>query len=179
MPEELRDAAWHKEVVIACPFSGGASGETKMNEVLEWLSTMLVSLELNEQDDELDELDNDFVQVARPWLHSKAFFDVEVDNMVTSLWSHLDGAEYLKTDGNGGTLILLMPSAMPFALLETVADSVSAAAAQINPEIVVSACHPESTIASARCPVPLLRVFHDHPELLVEGASMADAAGFL
>jgi len=184
-PSELLEAPWLSKVIEVCPFAEGKSGEARMGQVLEWLSTMLVTLELSETSDvaleEDDELDEDFVNAARPWLHTKAFFDVSVDGGVAeSLWEHMIGADYLQPNGEGGSLILLLPTSMPKALFdEVVATVAETASLRINKELKVCGCHPEAGTAPSRSPVPLIQLFNDQPDLLVEGGSASDMAGFL
>ena len=74
LPEAMRDAPWvGRTMPTPVAESSAFDGNQLMGGVLEWLQTMLLGLELNEEDDELDSLDDDFVATARPWLHTKSF----------------------------------------------------------------------------------------------------------
>ena len=135
-----------------------------------------------EEDEEADELDDDFVSTARPWLHSKSFHDVacEPTDFAEQLWAHVEVASYLRPDGGGGSLLLLLPSELPLSLFQSITESVAAGVAtSVNSEAQVLGCHPDAAKAHERAPVPLLRVFADAEDLLVEGGSMSDAAEFL
>jgi len=69
---------------------------------------------------------------------------------------------------------------MELPLFGRVVDSVSAAvSAHLNAEIVVTGCHPEADAARRRSPVPLIQLFLDSEDLLVEGGSMSDMSAFL
>lgn len=193
VPTELAAPLWQAELQACCALSTGSgtndgASDARMGLVLEWLQTMLVQLELGgtaeldgaEEDDELDE---DFVNTARPWLHAKAFHDIACDPPAFSetLWAHVEGADYLRPGGAGGTMLLLLPSALSLSLFEAVTESVAnGVSANVNADIIVTGCHPDATKAHERTPVPLLRVFLDAGEdMLVEGGSMSDAAQFL
>ena len=54
-----------------------------------------------------------------------------------------------------------------------------AAREHINQELAVSGLHPESPTTNAQAPVPVIMLFLDDEELLVEGGSMNDMADFL
>jgi len=189
VPKELLEAAWLPKVAEACPFAESKSGDLRMGDVLEWLSVMLVTLDLNEssdadvqtaeEDEEEDELDEDFVNTARPWLHTKEFFDVGVDDMAQALWGHMSAAEYLQPNGSGGSLVLLLPATLPLEVFNEVVATVASVAAQLNPELKTAGCHPDSGAQALRCPVPLVQLFNDNPELLVEGGSASDMSQFL
>jgi len=154
--------------------------------VLEWLQPMLVNLELGATkeldgaDAEEDELDADFVTIARPWLHTNAFHDLTgAEDVLSQLWAHVSDAEYLREGGQGGTLLLLLPRAMPLELLQRAAATVQGAVhAHLNAAVHVEPFHPDAEAVPYRSPTPLLRLFLDSPELLVDG-SMSDAASFL
>lgn len=63
VPPELLEAAWLPELE---GLSSASDSAARMNEVLEWLSTMLVKLDLIEEEDEMDdEIDEDFVLTVR------------------------------------------------------------------------------------------------------------------
>lgn len=155
------------------------SSDERMGGVLEWLQTMLVQIELGDEDDELDE---DFVATARPWLHTKAFHDVACDSseFASRLWEFIGDADYLGPEGSGGTLLLLLPTQLPLSLFDTIVASVGdGVRANLNANVLVFGCHPDADKVSQKTPVPLIRLFLDSPDLLVEGGSMGDAAGFL
>ena len=84
--------------------------------------------ELDGADAEEDELDADFVTIARPWLHTNAFHDLTgAEDVLSQLWAHVSDAEYLREGGQGGTLLLLLPRAMPLELLQRAAATVQGA----------------------------------------------------
>jgi len=124
VPTELSEAAWLPELQACCAvISEDGDGPQRMGAVLEWLQTMLINLELHEEGDEEteeDELDPDFVSAARPWLHTKAFFDIPAQGFASTLWGHVSGAAYLQPGGEGGSLLLLLPSRLPLSLFEQV-----------------------------------------------------------
>jgi len=183
-PAALAEAAWLPELQACCAVAAAtgpdeAGPEERMGMVLEWLQTMLVNLELQETEEE-DELDADFVNAARPWLHTKAFFDVSAQGFAEVVWGHVSAADYLLPAGEGGSLLLLLPSRLPLSLFERVADTVrSEVATHVNADAVVSGCHPDAEQPERKTPVPVVQIFADSPDLLVEGGSMSDAAGFL
>ena len=188
VPSELADAPWLPELQVCCAVAGAddaaLSGEQRMGAVLEWLQVMLVELELGgtaELDgEEVDELDNDFVDAARPWLHTKEFFDIKAQGFAQELWEHVSSADYLQPKGEGGAMLLLLPTPLPLSLFEEVTKTVSAGVgAHINPEVAVRGFHPDRTPKEQQSPVPIIQVFLDSPDLLVQGGSMSDAAGFL
>ena len=178
-PKALLEAPW----VGAFESSGESSEspELRMGEVLTWLSTMLVKLDLVEDDDDMDDgLDENFVQTARPWLHTKEFFSVSGAGAVQSLWSHAVGAPFLQQGGDGGAMLLLLPAGLPLPLFDSVVASVDEVLrASLNAELRVSGCHPDSHQPSARSPVPLIQLFLDNEDLLVDGGSLGDASAFL
>ena len=194
VPAALADASWLPELQATCAVSelaGGAElgSEQRMGAVLEWLQTMLVELELGSTDsldgagsEEADELDDDFVATARPWLHTKAFFDIAFDTkkgFTQELWENVSGADYLR-DGSGGALLLLLPSRLPLTLFDRVTESLRAGvASDIGDSVSVTGFHPDAEKAHLRSPVPVVQVFADSPDLLVDGGSMGDAAAFL
>ena len=157
-----------------------------MGEVLNWLSQMLINLDLSEEGDEPradadddDELDEDFVLTARPWLHTKEFHEVSSDGIAQGLWGPITAAEYIRKDGEGGSMLLLLPQELSEPLLERIVKTVrEVISTEVNPEVCVSGCHPTASKPSARSPVPLIQLFLDSPTLLVDG-SMSDAASFL
>ena len=174
------------ELQACCAVSDAAGGPEadsaqRMGSVLEWLQVMLVEIELGDAtNDEDDELDEGFVSTARPWLHTKEFFDIPAAGFADELWQHLSGAGYLQPKGEGGTLLLLLPSRLPFSLFQRVTDTVrDGAVANLNADLLVSGYHPDGASKESRSPVPLIQVFLDSPDLLVDGGSMSDAAGFL
>ena len=192
VPAALADASWLPELQATCAVSelaGGAElgSEQRMGAVLEWLQTMLVELELGSTDslddtgsEEADELDDDFVATARPWLHTKEFFDIKAQGFAQELWEHVSSADYLQPKGEGGAMLLLLPTPLPLSLFEEVTKTVSAGVgAHINPEVAVRGFHPDRTPKEQQSPVPIIQVFLDSPDLLVQGGSMSDAAGFL
>ena len=128
VPVELAEAQWLPEVVACCALASAAGkvgeSEERMGAVLTWLQTMLVELELGKTEEldgtEEDELDGNFVSAARPWLHTKAFFDVPAQDFAEELWEHVGSADYLLPDGSGGSLLLLLPSGLPFSLFSQV-----------------------------------------------------------
>ena len=164
--------------------SEGQSGEQRMGAVLEWLQVMLVELELGgtaELDgEEVDELDNDFVDAARPWLHTKDFFDIGAQGFAQEVWGHVSTADFLQPNGEGGALLLLLPTQLPLSLFEQVTTTVSeGVASHFNADIAVKGFHPDQMPKERASPVPIIQVFLDSPSLLVDGGSMSDAAGFL
>lgn len=187
-PAELAEAPWLVKVAQECPFAESRSGESRMGDVLEWLSTMLVTLELDEGAggaspvlDEDDELDEDFVNAARPWLHTKAFFDVPVNGLADAMWEQMEAATFLRPEGEGGSLVLLLPSALPMPLLDDICKTVKkvVAGTSVGTEISVTGCHPDRKSAVLRSPVPLIQLFSDRPGLLVDGGSASDMSAFL
>jgi hypothetical protein len=185
VPAELSGAAWLPELQACCSVSAATSpeqtGEARMGILLEWLQKMLVQLELGDvEDEEDDELDSDFVNAARPWLHTKAFFDIPAQDFAQTIWSHVSAADYLQAGGSGGSLLLLVPSRLPLSLFEQVTETVaSGVATHVNSAAVVTGCHPDAARAEQRSPVPVVQIFLDSPDLLIDGGSMSDAAGFL
>ena len=187
-PAVLAEAGWLPELQACCAVSAATSkaedsGDARMGSVLQWLQTMLVNLELGstmELDGVEDELDDGFVSAARPWLHTKAFFAIEAPDFSQALWQQISGAEYLQPGGAGGSLLLLLPSALPLTLFEQVAESVRrGVATDLNPAVVVSGYHPDTEAVDKQSPTPVLQLFLDSEDLLVDGGSMSDAAGFL
>lgn len=191
VPAELADAAWLPELKACCAVSDAAAGPdedgaARMGTVLEWLQTMLVQLELGAtkeldgEDAEEDELDEGFVKTARPWLHTEEFYDVQVADFPEQLWAHLNGADYLKPSAKGGAMLLLLPSRLPYSLFQQVTATVrDGVASHVNSEVTVSGYHPDSDQKAAQTPVPVIQVFLDSPDLLIDGGSMSDAASFL
>ena len=178
VPTELAEAAWLPELQACCALSSATgaedmNGEQRMGALLEWLQKMLVDLEMGnnggEEDDDDDELDPDFVNTARPWLHTKAFFDVAAQDFTQTLWEHVSSAEYLQPGDEGGSLLLLLPSRLPLSLFHQVTDAVSeGAATHVNSAVVVTGCHPDAEEAARRSPIPAIQLFVDSPDLLVE-----------
>ena len=189
LPAELSEPAWLPELAACCALSNkDGNPDERMGIVLEWLQTMLVKLELGvteELDGQLpedEELDDDFVNTARPWLHAKAFHDISCEpaNFGQTMWSYIEQADFLQEGGSGGTVLLLLPSQIPLGLFEQVAASVgSSIGSRVGDKVSVTGCHPDHAQAHERTPVPLIRIFRDEPDLLVEGGSMSDAASFL
>ena len=187
-PAQLAEAAWLPELQACCAVSDAAGPEEaspqRMGAVLEWLQKMLVELELGNTEEldgeEEDELDDDFVSAARPWLHTKAFHDISADDFAEQLWGHVTAANYLLPNGEGGSLLLLLPSRLPLSLFEKVTSTMSSSvAAELNSAVVVSGFHADAEQAKNRSPVPVIQLFLDSPDLLVDGGSMSDAASFL
>ena len=184
VPAELSQPEWLPELTACCALSNDdGSKDSRMGAVLEWLQTMLVQLELGGTEEldgplpemEDDELDEDFVNTARPWLHAKAFHDIACEPAAfgEQIWSSAVAADYLAPGGVGGTVLLLLPSQIPLALFERVAATVSSSVTTyLNGKVLVTACHPDTEKVHERTPVPLLRLFLDEPDLLVEGGSM-------
>ena len=78
------------------------------------------------------------------------------------------------------SLLLLLPSRLPLSLFEQVTRTVSSGvSAHINEQVVVTGFHPDDEIVAKRSPVPVVQVFLDSPDLLVDGGSLSDASGFL
>lgn len=190
VPDELQNARWVPEFMACCSMGtqeGDGDGEARLVTVLEWLQVMLVNLELGTTEEldgpteEEDELDEDFVSEARPWLHAKAFHDITGEAGFTQrMWNYVVESDYLQQGGKGGTLLLLLPSRLPYSLFSEVTDDTMAAVQKhVNADIVIAGCHPDAPAKQNQAPVPLLRIFLDSPDLLVEGGSMSDAAGFL
>ena len=158
-----------------------------MRQVLTWLPEMLVQLELGAtaeldgQGSEDDELDEDFVNMARPWLHTNEYHSVGgTADFAEQVWKLVAKADYLRPTGKGGAMLLLLPDGLPYSLMQTVTNTLKETVhAHVNAEASVTSCHPDATAASARSPTPLIQVFKDSPDLLVDGGSMSDAAGFL
>ncbi len=69
--------------------------------------------------------------------------------------------------------------ALPAARLSPRPSQAAAASPSLGDGVVVDACHPSSETKSKRTPTPLLLLFADAPDLLVEGGSLSDAAAFL
>ena len=187
LPTALAKASWLAETMPAAEVgaTGDAGGDALMGDVLEWLQKMLLGLELNEGDEqaELDELDDDFVAIARPWLHTKGFHVCGAATgleLATQVWSHVSAADYLQSGGSGGGLLLLLPGfTADRALFDRVLASVAEAASQsLGEGVKVSGGHPSSGVSSLRPPAPLLQIFLDSPDLLVDG-SLSDAAALL
>ena len=115
-------------------------------------------------------------------LHTKAFFDIAFDTkkgFTQELWENVSGADYLR-DGSGGALLLLLPSRLPLTLFDRVTESLRAGvASDIGDSVSVTGFHPDAEKAHLRSPVPVVQVFADSPDLLVDGGSMGDAAAFL
>merc|ERR1712070_414660 len=110
VPSALQAADW-----ALPPLLGESSGDVLMQEVLTWLPGMLVNLELGaepvEGEDAADN-DSEFVDMARPWLHTKAFGVITTPSqpeIAQQLWSEIVGAEFLQEAG--GTLLLLIHAA--------------------------------------------------------------------
>lgn len=189
LPAELSEPAWLPELNACCALSNDdGDKDMRMGNVLEWLQTMLVQLELGNTEEldgpqeEDDELDEDFVNTARPWLHAKAFHDIACEPAAFGerMWSCILDADFLAEGGVGGTVLLLLPSQLPLSLFERITASVSSSiTTHLNGKVTVTGCHPDCVKAHERTPVPLLRIFLDDPQLLVEGGSMGDAASFL
>ena len=184
LPAELESPAWLPDLQACCSLvdaagSESAQSDVRMGSVLEWLQMMLVQIELGDEDEELDD---DFVTTARPWLHAKAFHDVtcKPNEFTAKLWQHVCDAKYLEPDAEGGTLLLLLPTQLPYSLFDEVVQSVrKGVQSNLNGQVAVLGCHPDATSSSEKAPVPLIRLFLDSPDLLIEGGSMGDAAGFL
>ena len=51
--------------------------------------------------------------------------------------------------------------------------------AHINDAAIVTGFHPDGETAETRSPVPVVQIFLDSPDLLIDGGSMGDAASFL
>lgn len=198
LPSALAAAQWAAPATpmpgMAVGAAGDGAGDAAMGGVLEWLQQMLLGLDLNEGEldgppeeaAQLDELDDEFVDVARPWLHTKAFHVVGAPTgqaLASQLWAHVQAADYLRPGGSGGSLLLLFPAlAENRELLESIAASVRAAAEAsdaIAEGIQVMGGHPEAEAVTARTPTPLIQLFLDAPDLLVEGGGLQDAAQFL
>jgi len=195
VPTALAEAPWLPELQATCTVSGMAGGpetgsEQRMGAVLEWLQKMLVELEVGSTDsldgtgsEEADKLDEDFVATARPWLHTKAFFDITFDTkkgFTQELWERVSAADYLQPGGSGGALLLLLPSWLPLTLFEHVTESLrTSVATEISEAVLVTGFHSDAAKAHLRSPVPVVQVFSDSPDLLVDGGSMGDAAAFL
>jgi hypothetical protein len=188
-PDDLRDAEWLPQVTACCAVSGASGedngdGSARMGEVLVWLQQMLVNQPMSSvADGDAEDLDDDFVQAARPWLHTKSFHDVtDASQFSQRVWSPMAEADFLREDGEGGALLVLLPPALPLSLFEQITASVRASVhGNINREVEVLGCHPDvsSEEPSRQTPVPLIRLFKDSPDLLVDGGSMSDAAGLL
>ena len=189
VPSELLQPDWLPELTACCTLSNDdGSKDARMGAVLDWLQPMLVQLELGGTEEldgpmeEDDELDDEFVRAARPWLHAKAFHDImcEPSAFGEQIWTSVMDADYLAPGGTGGTVLLLLPSQIPLVLFERVTRSVSSSiAANLNDKVLVTGCHPDNMKAHERTPVPLLRIFLDEPDLLVEGGSMVIAGWML
>ena len=178
LPPELAEGAWLEAAVPAEPKElASQSGEEMMNTVLTWLPEMLMALELG---DENEEEDSDFVQVARPYLHTKEYHVVRGGSMLAvaqELWSHVEAAKFL--EGEGGTMLLLLPALSDERAFDGLAEATRAALSREMPKASLQACHPSRPGAVERTPLPLFQLFCDNPELLVQGGSLGDAAAFL
>lgn len=163
----------------------------RMGQVLDWLPTMLMALEVGDvmnmsnigrdlEEDDMDNktyLDAEFVKKGRPWLHVQEYCGCSGAGLAEQLWSKISAAEYLAPGKRGGSLMLLLPKNMPLSEFNSVFDAIKAdVLAEVNDELDVDAFHPETRF---KCPVPLIRVFYDQEDLLIEGGSMADAAKML
>lgn len=163
----------------------------RMNEVLDWLPSMLMKLEVGEimnmsnlgvklEDDDMENqtyLDTDFVKKGKPWLHVQEYFGCSGAGLAEQLWSKISAAEYLSPGKRGGSMVLLLPKNMTLPDFNSVFDSFKAdSLAEINAELEVEAFHPETKF---NCPVPLIRVFYDQEELLIKDGSLSDAMKFL
>ena len=95
VPEVLQGAEWALPPVVG----KAADGEALMNEVLTWLPGMLQTLELGDEPEEGENAadnDSEFVDMARPWLHTKAFGVIKAPaqpEMAQELWAEMSGAE--------------------------------------------------------------------------------------
>ena len=166
MPSEWESPVWLPDLQACCSLvkaagSSQSESDIRMGSVLEWLQMMLVQIELGDEDEELDE---DFVSTARPWLHAKAFHDVtcEPADFTSTIWKQISDSEYLKPNAEGGTLLLLLPTQLPYSLFADIVDSVRVGVqSNFNTDIAVLGCHPDAEMNAQKAPVPLLRVFLD------------------
>ena len=128
-----------------------------------------------EEEDEADVLDDDFVNVGRPWLHTAAFelaTGAQAGDLGSAVWSQATDAAFLREGGGGGGLLILVPQlAGDLELFEKLGAAIAAAARrEINAALMVQACHPQAGVAARRCPIPLFQLFADSPDLYVDGA---------
>jgi hypothetical protein len=155
----------------------GVPGEARMGEVLDWLSGMLVNLDLHESDDGGEETDEDFVLISRPWLHCNEFHAVAGVGIAEQIWAPIVAADFLEKGANGGSMVIFLPEPLPMPLFERVVDAVSAAAtSNVNADLQVTGCHPEMSFRPNQTPSPLIRVFLDSETLFIDG-KLSDAAG--
>ena len=182
IPTELTEAKGEWTRLFSPPISSLRSdGAELMESVLGWLPQMLQAIDIGDEDGEPEE-DDDFVSAARPWLHTDGFAVVQGASHVElceQIWENLSGADCLKT--GGGSFLLLVPDAAGHLRdFNTMVDVVqSAARSNLNEAVTVTACHPEAERVIDRCPVPVMLVFLDDPDLLVKGGSMSDMGQFL
>ncbi|KAL1521608.1 hypothetical protein AB1Y20_021267 [Prymnesium parvum] len=180
VPRSLLNGEW-----ALPPALDERDGQALMERVLSWLPGMLVALDLGEDPDEgeeAEERDSEFVDTARPWLHTKAFGVIKAPSqpeIAGELWEEMLGAQFLKEEG--GSLLLLVPAAAND--IETFSGIVAAvrttARDHINEDVVVTGLHPESVTGNVKCPVPTIMLFLDNEELFVDGGSMRDISSLL
>merc|ERR1712050_183343 len=179
VPAELEAADW------ALPPTLAKDNEALMQEVLAWLPDMLVKLELGdepEDGEDAGENDSEFVDMARPWLHTKAYGVVKSPSqpeIAQELWAEMAAADFLQQEGGSSLLLLPAASNDMNTFNEIVAAVRVAAREHINKALVVSGLHPQSQTASSQSPVPTIMLFFDDPNLLVKGGSLGDVSGFL
>ena len=121
---------------------------------------------------------------ARPLRRRAAIFSycAEPELLEGARWlaCYLTTGKHMAFYASFGTVLLLLPSQLPLSLFERITASVSSSiTTHLNGKVTVTGCHPDCVKAHERTPVPLLRIFLDDPQLLVEGGSMGDAASFL
>lgn len=162
---------------------GQCDGPALMEQVLTWLPEMLVTLELGDEPEEgenANEIDSEFVDMARPWLHTKAFGVIDAPSqpeIAQSLWNEMMGAEFLREEG--GSLLLLIPAAASDTkTFDNIVQAVHETAREhINKDLVITGLHPSSLTGKVKCPVPTIMLFLDNEDLFV-GGNMQDISAF-
>lgn len=176
LPAELTEAeaGWLAELKACIAVDSGEkqSREERLEQIITWLQERLMAVGENgdskpvlteaEENAEWEGIVDEFAEVGRPWLHLNKDFDITEDQFALQLWRSAKGSDFLVPGGAGGSALLMLPL-ISVGLLEKVTETLKrAVVTHINPDVQVNGFHPAQV---AGCPVPVILLFLDNPDL--------------
>lgn len=176
VPAELTEAeaGWLAELNACIAVDSGEkkSREERLEQIITWLQERLMAVGENadskpvltqaEENAEWEGIVDEFAEVGRPWLHLNKDFDITEDQFALQLWRSAKSSDFLVPGGAGGSALLMLPL-ISVGLLEKVTETLKrAVVTHINPDVQVNGFHPAQV---AGCPVPVILLFLDNPDL--------------